>query len=329
MGFRAFVVDVQDEDFNAGVRELDESQLPSGDVTIAVEWSSVNYKDGLATLPKGRVVTQYPMVPGIDLAGTVHESADARFSPGDAVLITGYDLGTGHFGGYAELARVPGDWIVPLPPGLSAEAAMALGTAGFTAGLSVHALEQHGVRRDGGPILVTGATGGVGSTAVAMLAGLGYSVAASTGKANEHDYLRALGAAEILTREEVSAESTRPLEREHWAGAIDPVGGDTTAYILRTLKRGGVNAISGLTGGVAVNTSVMPFILRGAALVGIDSVYCPQPLRGQIWQRLASDLKPAALLDSIAQRTDLDGVADVAATILKGGVRGRYLVRLG
>ena len=329
MAFRAFVVDMQGDDFSASVRDLDESQLPAGDVTIAVEWSSVNFKDGLATLPKGggRVVTQYPMVLGIDLAGTVRDSTDARFTPGDAVLVTGYELGTGHFGGYAELARVPGDWIVPLPGGLSAEEAMALGTAGFTAALSVHALEQHGVGPDAGPILVTGATGGVGSTAVAMLAGLGYTVVASTGKAGEHDYVRALGASEILSRGEVSAESKIPLERGRWAGAVDAVGGDTAAYILRTLKRGGVNAISGLTGGVAVNTSVMPFILRGVSLVGIDSVYCPHPLRSEIWQRLAADLKPALLLESIAQRTDLDGIAEVTATILKGGVRGRYVVR--
>lgn len=328
MGFRAFVVDMQEEQFSAGVQELDDAQLPEGDVTIDVQWSSVNYKDGLAMLPKGRVVTAYPMVPGIDLAGAIRESSDARFSAGQGVLITGYDLGVAHFGGYAEVARVPGDWVVPLPDGLSAEEAMALGTAGFTAGLSVHALEQHGVTPDKGPILVTGATGGVGSTAVAMLAQLGYTVAASTGKADEHDFLRGLGVSEILTREEVSEESKRPIEKERWAGAVDPVGGATTAYILRTLQRDGVNAVSGLTGGAGINTTVMPFILRGASLVGIESVYCPMELRSQIWQRLASDLKPASLLDSIAERTDLDGVAGVTAAILKGAVRGRTLVQL-
>ena len=328
MGFRAFVVDMQGEEFSAGVRQLDDAQLPEGDVTIDVQWSSVNYKDGLATLPKGRVVTTYPMVPGIDLAGTVRESSDSRFTSGQAVLITGYDLGTGHFGGYAEVARVPADWVVPLPEALTAEEAMALGTAGFTAGLSVHALEQHGVRPDSGPILVTGATGGVGSTAVAMLAQLGYTVAASTGKADQHDYLRALGASEILTREEVGAESKRPLDAERWAGAVDPVGGATTAYILRSLKRDGVNALSGLTGGLSVSTTVMPFILRGASLAGIESVYCPMQLRTQIWQRLAGDCKPKALLDSIAVRTDLDGVAGAAASILKGAVRGRTLVQI-
>ena len=328
MGFRALVVDNQDEQFSAGVRQLDEAQLPEGDVTIDVQWSSVNYKDGLAMLPKGRVVTQYPMVPGIDLAGTVRASSDARVTAGQSVLITGYDLGISHFGGYAEVARVPADWVVPLPDGLSAEEAMALGTAGFTAGLSVQALEQRGVTPDSGPILVTGATGGVGSTAVAMLAQLGYTVAASTGKAGEHDYLRALGASEILTREEVSAENRRPLEAERWAGAVDPVGGATSAYILRTLQRNGVSAISGLTGGAGISTTVMPFILRGAALVGIESVYCPMELRRRTWQRLAGDCKPRALLDSISVRTDLDGVADVAAAILQGAVRGRTLVRL-
>lgn len=328
MSFRAFVVDLQDEDFSAGLQTLDEAQLPQGDVTIDVQWSSVNYKDGLATLPKGRVVTSYPMVPGIDLAGAVRESADPRFHPGQQVLITGYDLGVAHWGGFAELARVPGDWIVPLPEGLSAEEAMALGTAGFTAGLSVRALQHAGVTPDAGPVLVTGATGGVGSTAVAMLAQLGYQVAASTGKAAEHDYLRALGASEILSRDEVSEESKRPVERERWAGAVDPVGGATTAYILRTLKRDGVNALSGLTGGAGLSTTVMPFILRGAALVGIESVYCPMDTRTEVWRHLASDWKPAALLDSIAVRTDLDGVAETAATILKGGVRGRTLVQL-
>lgn len=328
MSFRAFVVDSKDDNFSAGVQELETAQLPDGDVTIDVQWSSVNYKDGLATIPKGRVVASYPMVPGIDLAGTVQESSDGRFSAGQGVLITGYDLGVAHFGGYAEVARVPADWVVPLPDGLSAEEAMALGTAGFTAALSVHALEQHGVTPDKGPILVAGATGGVGSTAVAMLAQLGYTVAASTGTADEHDFLRGLGAGEILTREEVSEENKRPIEKERWAGAVDPVGGATTAYILRTLQRDGVNAISGLTGGAGIETTVMPFILRGASLVGIESAYCPMELRSQIWQRLATDLKPAALLDSIAVRTDLDGVAGVTAAILKGVVRGRTLVRI-
>ena len=329
MGFRAFVVDNQEDQFSAGVRDLDEAQLPEGDVTIDVQWSSVNYKDGLAMLPKGRVVAKYPMVPGIDLAGTVRESSDARFSAGQSVLITGYDLGIAHFGGYAEVARVPADWVVPLPDGLTAEEAMVFGTAGFTAGLSVRALERHGVTPDSGPILVAGATGGVGSTAVAMLAKLGYTVAASTGKDDQHDYLRALGASEILSREDVSQESKRPLEKERWAGAVDPVGGATSAYILRTLKRDGVSAISGLTGGAGISTTVMPFILRGASLVGIDSVYCPMDVRSQVWQRLAGDWKPDALLNAIAVRTDLDGVADVADAILKGAVRGRTLVQIG
>ncbi|PZC49902.1 MAG: NADPH:quinone reductase [Chloroflexi bacterium] len=328
MSFRAFVVDLQDDNFSAGVQSLEETDLPQGDVTITVQWSSVNYKDGLATLPKGRVVTSYPMVPGIDLAGTVRESNDAHFQAGQPVLVTGYDLGIGHFGGFAELARVPGDWIVPLPDGLSLEETMALGTAGFTAGLSVQALQHGGVTPDSGPVLVTGATGGVGSTAVAMLAQLGYTVAASTGKADEHDYLRALGASEILTREEVSEENKRPIEKERWAGAVDPVGGTTTAYILRTLKRDGVSALSGLTGGAGLSTTVMPFILRGASLAGIESVYCPMDLRTQIWRHLGSDWKPNALLDSIAVHTDLDGVAAAAASILQGGVRGRTLVQI-
>lgn len=328
MSYRAFVVNKTDDDFTAALTELDEAHLPEGDVTVAVEWSSVNYKDGLACIPNGRVVQSYPMTPGIDLAGTVTASADSRFNEGDHVLATGWGLGVSHPGGFAEIARLPGDWLVSRPNNLSAEEAMAFGTAGFTAALSIHALEHAGLKPADGPVIVTGATGGVGSTAVAMLAGLGYTVAASTGKSGEHDYLRSLGAGEILSREDVSAESKRPLETERWAAAVDPVGAATTAYLLRTTKYRGSIALSGLTGGMDLPTSVLPFILRGVNLLGIDSVQCPQPLRNAIWQRLASDLKPAALLDSIAVRTDLGGIADVTARILRGEVRGRTLVAL-
>lgn len=328
MGYRAIVVDKQGDDFSVSVRELPESGLPEGDVTIRVEWSSINYKDGLALSPNGRVVRAYPMVPGVDLAGTVLESSDARFSKGQAVMVTGFDVGVAHPGGFAELARIPADWVMAIPPGLSAKEAMALGTAGMTAALSVEALERNGLRKEDGPVLVTGATGGVGSTAVNMLADLGYTVAASTGKASEHAFLRSLGATEILSREDVSAESPRPLEGERWAAAVDPVGGATTAYLIRSMKYGGSIALSGLTGGTAVATTVFPFILRGVNLLGIDSVMCPMPRRQHIWSRLASDLKPKGLLDSIAVETDLDGVAAVCAEILAGRVKGRTLVRL-
>jgi len=328
MGYRAIVVDKQGDDFSVAVKELSESDLPPGDVTIKVEWSSINYKDGLALSPNGRVLRSYPMVPGVDLAGTVLESADSRFSPGSHVVVTGYDVGVSHPGGFAELARIPADWVMPLPEGLTTKEAMALGTAGMTAAMSIEALEHNGLRKENGTVIVTGATGGVGSTSVSMLAQLGYTVAASTGKASEHDFLRSLGATEILSREEVSAESSRPMESERWAGAVDPVGGTTTAYLIRTMKYGASIALNGLTGGNVLATTVFPFILRGVSLLGIDSVMCPMPRRRAVWARMGRDLKPRGLLDSIAVETDLDGVPAVCADILAGKVRGRTLVRL-
>ena len=328
MTYRALLVDRVNDSVSATIRDLSEADLPPGDVTIRVHWSSINYKDGLALSPSGRVVRSYPMVPGVDLAGVVVDSKDTRFSPGLEVLVTGYDLGVSHPGGFAELARVPADWVVPLPDGLTLKEAMAIGTAGFTAALSLEALEHNGLRPANGTVIVTGATGGVGSTAVAMLAQAGYTVAASTGKTSEHDYLRQLGASEILSREEVSAESSRPLESERWAGAVDPVGGSTTAYLIRTMKYGASIALSGLTGGNAIATTVYPFILRNVSLLGIDSVFTPMEKRQRTWHRLATDLKPRGLLDSIAVETDLDGVPAVCADILQGKVRGRTLVRL-
>lgn len=329
MTYRALVVDKQGDDFTVGVKELSESDLPAGGVTIKVEWSSINYKDGLALTPTGRVVRSYPMVPGVDLAGTVVESEDSRFAKGDAVMVTGYDVGVAHPGGYAELARIPADWVMKVPPGLTTKEAMALGTAGMTAAMSVVALEHNGLAPGNGPVIVAGSTGGVGSTAVSMLAQRGYTVAASTGKTSEHDFLRELGATEILSREDVSAESNRPLETERWAGAVDPVGGNTTAYLIRTMKYGASIALSGLTGGNTVATTVFPFILRGVNLLGIDSVVCPMPKREQIWSRLGTDLKPKGLMDSIAVETDLEGVPAICNEILAGKVRGRTLVRLG
>ena len=329
MSYRALVVNKSEDAFSVAVQELDESQLPPGDVTIRVEWSSVNYKDGLACSPTGRVVRSYPMVPGVDLAGSVVSSTDPRYSPGDEVIVTGFDAGVAHPGGFAELARVPADWIVPVPPGLTTKEAMAIGTAGLTAALSVAALERNGLRKDQGAVIVTGATGGVGSTAVSMLSQLGYTVAASTGKESEHEFLRWLGATEILSRADVSGESNRPMENERWAAAIDPVGGATTAYLLRTTKYGGSVAVSGLTGGGTVNTTVFPFILRGVNLLGIESVSCPMEVRLQMWGRLATDLKPHGLMDSIVVETDLNGIVSVAERILAGQVRGRTLVRIG
>lgn len=329
MSFQAFVLRKDGEQFSAAVETMAESDLPPGEVTIRVAWSCVNFKDGLACARESNVVRNYPMIPGVDLAGTVEASSDSRFEKGQPVIVTGYDLGINHFGGYAELARVPGNWVAPLPAGLSLKEAMALGTAGFTAALSVEAMERMGLRPGDGTVIVTGATGGVGSTAVSMLAGRGYTVAGSTGKAAEHEYLRALGASEILSREEVSAESKRVMETERWAGAVDPVGGTTTAYLARTVKYGGSIALSGLTGGNQVHTTVYPFILRGVNLLGIESVWTPMPERIRLWGRMAGDLKPAGLLDSIAVEAGLDGIPEATASILKGGVRGRVLIRVG
>ena len=327
MSFRAFVVNKDEDDFSASVQTLDDSALPDGDVTVAVEWSDLNYKDGLACTPNGRVVTRYPMTLGIDFAGAVVESSDARYSPGDAVVATGYDLGTGHPGGYAERVRVPGDWLSPRPDGMSSEEAMVLGTAGITAAMSIDAIEKAGIGPDAGPVIVTGATGGVGSTAVAMLAARGYEVHASTGKASEHNFLRELGATEILDRDELSEESRRPLERERWAAAVDPVGGTTTVSLLKQTKYGGLVALSGLTGGAGFGTSVMPFILRGVTLAGIESVYWPGEDRPRLWSRMAEDFGDRDLLDLVEARIGLEDVPDAAAKILAGGVRGRILVQ--
>jgi acrylyl-CoA reductase (NADPH) len=328
---RAFIAEQQDDEVSRGLRELDDDELGDGDVVIRVEWSSVNYKDALATIPKGQVARISPLVPGIDLAGVVESApSGAGVSEGDAVLAHGYELGVAHHGGYAERARVPSDWIVPLPDGLSARDAMALGTAGFTAALSVVRLEEHGLSPDGarGPVLVLGATGGVGSVAVAILAARGYEVHAATGKADEHAYLEGLGAAEILDRDEVTAASDRPLERQRWAACVDPIGGAGTAYALRTTRYGGAVAVSGLTAGTKLEATVLPFILRGVSLLGIDSVMASAELRQTVWTRLATDLRPRGLDDAIAREVDLEGIEPVLDALLQGQAVGRTVVRL-
>ena len=328
MTFRAFMVTKEGDDHGAGIQELNESDLMPGEVTIKVEWSSVNYKDGLAATPSGRVVTKYPLVIGIDLAGTVASSSDSRFASGDAVVAHGYEIGTGHFGGFSELARLPADWVLPLPGGLTAKEAMALGTGGFTAAQSIDALQRFGLAKGAGPVAVTGATGGVGSTAVSMLAGLGHEVVGSTGKSAEHDFLRALGATDVVDRSELDQAKLRPMGRERFAGAIDPVGGNTTATLLPQMQKRSAIALSGMAGGMQIAATVMPFILRGVSLVGIDSVQLPMADRRRIWERCGTDLKPNGLLDTIAREVDLDGVEPVLADILQGKVRGRVLVRL-
>ncbi|HLH60185.1 MAG TPA: oxidoreductase [Ktedonobacteraceae bacterium] len=325
--FRAFVVNKTGDSFTAQVQQLSQDDLPAGEVLIRIAYSSVNYKDALACIAEGRIVRSYPFVPGIDLSGTVVASSDARFTQGDKVIITGYDLGVSHYGGFSEYARVRADWIVPLPEGLTLKEAMAFGTAGFEAALALDKLEKMGLKPENGSVLVTGATGGVGSMAVGMLAKRGYTVTASTGKASEHRYLKELGAGNILSREEVSAASNRPLEKEQWAGSIDSVGGSTLAYLIRTTKYGGSVAACGLTGGTDLHTTVFPFILRGVNLLGIDSVFCPMDERRKLWQRMATDLKPAALHSMINEVT-LDELPQVTASLLKGEVRGRTVVRL-
>jgi acrylyl-CoA reductase (NADPH) len=326
--FRAFVVNKTADEFTAQVQGLTQDNLSPGEVLIRVAYSGVNYKDALACTPDGRIVRNYPFVPGIDLAGTVVESSDTRFQEGQEVIATSYDLGVSHYGGFSEYARVKAEWVVPLPKGLTLREAMALGTAGFEAALAVHQLEKNDLSPQRGPVLVTGATGGVGSIAVNILAKRGYTVAASTGKQTEHDYLRELGASSILSREEVSAESNRPMEKELWAGSVDSVGGATLAYLIRTAKYGGSIAACGLTGGSTVNTTVFPFILRGVNLLGIDSVFCPMELRRELWKHLASDMKPTKL-DSMSREVTLDELPQVTAALLKGGMRGRTIVRLG
>jgi acrylyl-CoA reductase (NADPH) len=325
--FRAFVVERTADGLDRRVRELSPAELPPGDVLVRVEWSSVNYKDGLAAQPEGRVARISPLVPGIDLAGTVVESAAPSIPPGSAVLAHGYELGVSHHGGYAEYARLPADWVVPLPAGLTTREAMAIGTAGYTAAMAIVALEARGLAAGAGPVLVTGASGGLGRHAVAILAARGYEVWAATGKPEEADRLRGLGAAGILTRAEVSAPSERPLESGRWAGAIDAVGGPTLPYILRTLRPGAAVAACGNAGGAAFTTSVYPFILRGVALLGMDSANVPIAERRALWARLAADLRPPRLDEAVTE-IGLDELASALDAIVAGAARGRWVVRL-
>ena len=324
--FKALVVNKSDNDFKVNIETLHLNDLPEGEVLIEVAYSSVNYKDGLAAIPDGKIVSTYPFVPGIDLAGTVVSSEDSRFKEGDQVIATSYEIGVTHYGGFSEYARIPAEWIVPLPEGLTLKEAMTFGTAGFTAALSVQYLQDNGVKPDDGQVLVSGATGGVGSAAVSMLSKLGYEVVASTGKESEHEYLKSIGAKEIISREDLLPEKIRPLDKQRWAGAVDPVGGKTLAYILSTTKYGGTVAVSGLTGGPNVPTTVFPFILRGVKLIGVDSVYCPMPVRQKLWQRLASDLKPEKL-DTITREITLEELPQALKDILQGKLTGRTIVK--
>jgi acrylyl-CoA reductase (NADPH) len=325
--FRALVVDKNDDGVVVELRNLTTDELPAGELLVKVVYSSINYKDALACIPNGNIVTTYPFIPGIDLAGIVITSQDDRFQEGDEILVTGYGLGVSQFGGYSEYARIPAEWAVKLPQGLSLKEAMILGTAGFTAALSVHELQESGISPDQGPILVTGATGGVGSLAVAILAKLGYEVIASTGKSQMKDYLLSLGATRVISREELIPAKTRSLNKQQWAGVVDCVGGKSLTSILSSTQYSGAVAISGLTGGVDIATTVLPFIIRGIRLIGIDSVFAPMEQRLAIWRRLASELKPDSL-ETICTEISLGQIPDVIPSILGGLSQGRIVVKI-
>jgi acrylyl-CoA reductase (NADPH) len=324
--FKAIRIDKAEKGTTASLAQFDEAELMEGDVTVRVEWSTLNYKDGLALTGKAPVVRRFPMIAGIDFAGTVEQSSHPQWKAGDKVVCNGWGMGETHLGAYAEKARVKGDWLVALPAGISARDAMAIGTAGYTAMLSVLALEKHGLTPKSGPVVVTGAAGGVGSVAIAVLSKLGYQVIASTGRATESGYLKSLGAAEVIDRNELSGPA-KPLAKERWAGGVDSVGSTTLANLLSMTKYGGAIAACGLAAGMDLPSSVAPFILRGVCLLGIDSVMCPIERRKVAWGRLATDLDRAKL----AEITHEIGLADVigeGTKILAGQVRGRIVVKI-
>jgi len=325
--FQALLLESPDRNQPLSIKQLNMKDLPEGDVTIQVAYSSINYKDAMVGV-QHQMIKSYPHVPGIDLAGTVLESDTPDFQAGDEVIVTSYLLGTGHFGGFSEIARVPKEWVVPLPEGLTLREAMILGTAGFTAALSLQRLEDNGLTPEKGPVLVAGATGGVGSLAVNMLAHKGYEITASTGKKEEENYLKTLGAAQVISREDVKSTDDQPVRPKQWAAAVDPVGGDTTSFIISSLMYGGSVATSGLTGGTEVHTNVVPLLGRAVNWLGIDSVMCPMDVRQAVWQRLASDLKPPLLGDEIVQEVKLNDVPTVLESILNGQLRGRTIINL-
>jgi NADPH2:quinone reductase len=324
--FRAFRIFDDNGTTVSRLVDMTLDELTPGAVAIRCAYSSVNYKDALAATGTGKVVRRFPVVGGIDIAGTVESSEDPRFAPGDQVVATGYELGVSHDGGFAGYARVPAEWVVHLPSGLSLRDAMAIGTAGFTAALSIVEMERNGLSPGQGRVIVTGATGGVGCLAVQSLAARGYEVTALTGKPDAVEFLRALGARDVLLRRDLPM-GTRPLEKATWTGAVDVVGGETLAWLTRTMAYGGCIASSGLTGGADLHTTVMPFILRGVKLLGIDSAMCPMHIREEVWRRLASDLRPAHL-DRTTQEIGLDGLPDAFSTLLAGQARGRFVVRI-
>ena len=325
MSFRALLISQNEGKVTSELTNLEDSQLDAGEVTIAVSHSSINYKDALAATGAGRIIRRFPCVGGIDLAGSVIASSDQRFSPGDKVLATSYDIGVAHHGGYAERARIPADWVVKLPAGLSAAEAMALGTAGFTAALAVVRMEHNGLRPSNGKVIVSGATGGVGGIAISILAGLGYSVVALTGKAEETEFLKSIGAGEVMLRQSLDLTKIKPLGSETWAGAVDNLGGDVLRWMASTMNVGGTLASIGLAASHTLNTTVMPFILRGVSLLGIDSVNCPMAQRSEVWRRLGGDMKPQSL-SAMTRHISFEDLPDAFAAYVEGKARGRVVV---
>ena len=325
--FKALLIEERDGKVESGFVRMDAGRLDAGEVTIRVAYSSVNYKDALAATGAGRIIRRFPCIGGIDLSGTVVDSADPRFKPGDPVIATSFDIGVAHHGGYAEYARVPAAWVVPLPASLSLYDAMVLGTAGFTAALGIVRMEENGLRPDKGPVIVTGATGGVGSLAVDMLARLRYHVVALTGKESEADYLRGLGAAEVMLRDGLDLTRIRPLDSARWAGAVDNLGGDILAWIASTMMQGGTIASIGLAASMKLNTTVAPFILRGVSLLGVDSGYIGEPYRSGVWQRLAGDLRPPHL-ESMTRRIAFDELPGIFDEYIAGRAKGRVVVEI-
>jgi putative YhdH/YhfP family quinone oxidoreductase len=325
--FRAYKLTEVEKKIQAAFVECTLDDLDPGEVVVRVAYSDVNYKDALAATGKGRILLRPSCIGGIDFSGTVVSSSDARYAKGDAVLATGYDLGVKHHGGYSEYARVPADWLVKTPKGMTLWEAMAFGTAGFTAGLAIVRMEANGLKPGNGPVIVDGATGGVGSVAIDSLARLGYQVVALTGKADETEYLKRLGAKEVMLRTDLDLSKTRPLDKATWAGAIDNLGGETLAWMASTMKVGGTIASIGLAAGTTLNTTVMPFILRGVSLLGIDSVNCPMPLREEVWRRLATDMRPARLKD-MAQTIPFAELPTVFERFIGAQMRGRIVVDL-
>lgn len=322
--FRALVVSqAEDGNINTAIQQLTTDDLPEGDVLVSVAYSTLNYKDGLALTGKGKIIRSYPMVPGVDFAGTVVESQSPTVKPGDLVVLNGWGVGERHWGGYAQMARVKAEWLMPLPEGLTLQQAMGVGTAGYTAMLCVVALEEHGYQPGGRPVIVTGASGGVGSFAVAILAKLGYEVAAVTGRTESHDYLKSLGATTILSREDISAK--RPLESERWGAAVDTVGGKLLAALFPSMAYGASVAACGLVGGSSFETTVFPFILRGVNLLGIESVVCPMERRRLAWKRIVHDV-PSEILNQIAETVALSDLPAIGEAITNGQVRGRVIV---